>query len=432
MLKLPCVITSLCATIFFSTLVVALGNDYIESENLDFNSTSVENNDMFNSPLKDLEKYTPVTRLKVFYDGRELDFKLPFIEKDNIFYYPFADLVELIGGNIEWKDKTKSAIATLRGNSVEFFSNSNKYIINGRVLSMESLIETAVPLIENEKMYIPIQYVFDGLGLIMSFSEKSNMFTLDFKEPLNVDESTLNRIQKSYGNTIAVYYENLETGYTYAHNADKIYFAASVVKAPYCLYVYDLAEKGQANLSSSHKYSSGEYRGGTGVIKNMRTGITFTENELLKYSIRNSDNIALSKLISKYGTSGYREFVSNIGGNSGNVGTVTGANMSSREAGLYAKEIYKYIELDNKYGKQFKEDLMSTSNAMIISDFPIARKYGWANNSFHDMSIIYSDSPYILVVMSARAGSGNDFAVFRDISKLLQHFNENNFVNNIN
>lgn len=288
--------------------------------------------------------------------------------------------------------------------------------------------------------FVFILYIFTSSSLVIVTAlniSKSNQDNIINEEELNYsvkeqktldpDILNLSNLDKSMSkySDISVYYENIETGYIYRYNADKVYYSASVIKAPFALYVYSLAESGAVNLTDTYAYTSPVYRDGTGIIKNMTVGTAFTINELLEYSIRKSDNIAFRMLIEKYGAKEYREFVEEIGGDTGFLKSVELADMTANEAGLFAKEIYKYIESDSKYGNQFKADLMSTTNPMIRSDYPIARKYGWSTKSFHDMAIVYAGSPYVLIIMTDHEnGTPQDFAMFKEISKLVQQLNE--------
>lgn len=294
----------------------------------------------------------------------------------------------------------------------------NKIFINSVEMSSSDVVE------KSGMSYYPMRKLVEGLGGSYSWDTKTKSINGIAQDNIKVNTKELDKFFNVYGDTISVYYENIETGYAYSYNSDKIYFSASIIKAPYSLFVYQSVERDKADLLKIHTYKSSDYRSGTGIIKNMKVGSKFTESDLLKYAIRNSDNIAFRMLINKYGKDTYKEFVSTIGGVANNIGTVTGANMSARETGLYARNIYTYIEGDNKYSQKFKTDLMSTTNPMIKADYPIARKYGWANKSFHDMAIVYAPSPYILVIMSARDnGNSSDYKAFSDISIKIQEFN---------
>ncbi|MDF2927705.1 MAG: hypothetical protein K0R57_6619 [Paenibacillaceae bacterium] len=244
----------------------------------------------------------------------------------------------------------------------------------------------------------------------------------------SIDTAPLNQLLASYGEGVSVYYQDLASGFEYAYNGDERYFAASVIKAPYVLYVYTLAREGKADLDERLIYRSAHYAKGTGEIKNKLTGTAFSIRELLSYAIRYSDNIALRMLIDRYPVEGFAAYAAKWGADPEPIGNVTGADMTAREAGLYAEQIYHFIEQEAAGGLQLKKDLMSTRNPMIRSAYPIARKYGWANRSFHDMAIVYAPSPYILAVMSDHdSGSRADYAMFAEISEMMERFSLNHF-----
>ncbi|MEG1028355.1 MAG: serine hydrolase, partial [Oscillospiraceae bacterium] len=82
---------------------------------------------------------------------------------------------------------------------------------------------------------------------------------------------------------------------------------------------------------------------------------------------------------------------------------------------------YTFFE-SNKYGADLKELMSKTSNRMIISKFPMARKYGWTPEAFHDMAVVYADnSPYLLAILTDKSeGKKDDYKLFREISEILE------------
>ncbi|MCL2853232.1 MAG: class A beta-lactamase-related serine hydrolase, partial [Defluviitaleaceae bacterium] len=150
--------------------------------------------------------------------------------------------------------------------------------------------------------------------------------------------SGLDEFMARFGGSISIYYENLETGFIYTYNADRVFFGASMIKAPYALWVYLLAEAGYADLSAVHTYTSADHWGGSGSIQRMPFGSTFTEAELLRLALYVSDNIAFRMLVRRlYGVNGFREWVEEIGGNPNLVHTVTYSHMTANETGRFAR-----------------------------------------------------------------------------------------------
>ena len=247
---------------------------------------------------------------------------------------------------------------------------------------------------------------------------------LNFRPPVTV----LDEFMAQFSGSISVHFENLETGFTYAHNADRVFFGASAIKAPYVLWVYLLAEAGYTDLSTVHTYTSADHWGGSGVIQRMPFGTTFTESELLGHALSVSDNIAFRMLVRRlHGVNGFRDWVAEVGANPDLVHTVTYSHMTAHDTGIFAREMHRYIESGGTYSEQFRQQLLDNRYPFIVSDHPVASKSGWAVGGFHDIAIIYSPSPYALVIMSARDGNAADFRAYRDISMMFQNFNDRYF-----
>ena len=229
---------------------------------------------------------------------------------------------------------------------------------------------------------------------------------------------------------ISVFYKNLDTGFTFGHRDDVIFASASLNKVIHALYVYQLAEQGLANLSANHVFRESDRRGGTGVIQHMPAGITFTVSELLAHSVRDSDNIAFRMLVDLFYNyvPSYYEFYRNMIGHTELVRNITGHLMTANEMGLIMLNIYNYLESDAAYAHELKESLLNSDVPIIVSDHPVAQKYGRWNGYFHDASIVFAPSPYILVVMSQLDAHGNGaFEEFKEISMFIQQFNDKYF-----
>jgi len=256
------------------------------------------------------------------------------------------------------------------------------------------------------------------------------------------------------GRNISVFYKNLDTGFTYVHNPERGFFAASLSKSTHALYTFKLAERGYINMHEIHTYSSADEWGGTGVLRFGPFGVPLTTRDLLGLSIRESDNAAFRMLVrlTRDAPFSYRDFVEEIGAETRNIRDVFSQNTNARDKGRFMYETFRYIEGDGRYAHYFRHDLLNTaltshphftrwygSNGMgcsgwgtdvnvemLRADYPIARKYGWSGGAFHDAGIIYAPSPYILVVLSNMERGAHD--LFEEISWFVQDFNNRTFV----
>ncbi|MCL2527520.1 MAG: class A beta-lactamase-related serine hydrolase [Defluviitaleaceae bacterium] len=247
-----------------------------------------------------------------------------------------------------------------------------------------------------------------------------------------------------FGTELSVFYKNLDTGFVYQHNPDRVFFGASLSKINHAFYVYSLAEQGLIDMYEVHTFTAADYWGGTGIIRFKPAGTRFTTRELLAHSIIYSCNIAYRMLIrmTANSTPSYHDFVASIGAYPGFIRDVIAQNGSARDMGVWMYSINYYLESESNYGRYFLHDLMNTAQyshhyftrwagsfgvggdvnvTLIQSDYPMARKYGWTTNAFHDAAIIYGDSHYILVIMSNKDRGAHD--LFEEISFLIQDFN---------
>ncbi|MEG0691541.1 MAG: serine hydrolase [Oscillospiraceae bacterium] len=225
---------------------------------------------------------------------------------------------------------------------------------------------------------------------------------------------------------VSIYFEDIESGYVYTSNEDYKYFIASLIKAPYSMYLYTLAEQGNCDLNELFTIQFKDIQEGTGKIKEKKQEefpLTMSVRELMSYSIRYSDNTAMEALRKRYNHVGYLEYAKSLGIHyPKDVAYMVNGKITAKDAGVFLKAIYNYIEM-GKYGHALKEDMSKTTNPMIRSNYPIVRKYGWAELSFHDMAIVYAPHPYLLTILSDKGlGNSADYKLFADISRLIESF----------
>jgi len=235
-----------------------------------------------------------------------------------------------------------------------------------------------------------------------------------------------------YGDGVAIYFENLETGCIFRHNAEQNFFAASTAKAPYALWLYTLAEQGVIDLDGTVSFRYDHRFPGSGIIQhNYSVGQEFTLRRLIALNLYESDNVATQILRSEFGYTEFANFISNLGGTPYFVNDLWNARITADEAGFFMREIFTYIESDQRYSDEFRRNLLNNQHPFIVADYPVASKTGWHQDfggAWHDMAIVYAPSPYILVILSSdRIGTAEDHRVYQYISHAFQTFNQLNF-----
>ena len=161
--------------------------------------------------------------------------------------------------------------------------------------------------VENMKSKMFISFILISSLLFSIMPQKS--YATDF--------STLDQTVKSASKKVpklALYYQNLVTGQSYSYQSTNVFSAASTIKLPLVLYVYELAAQNKINLHEKLTYKSHHYYGGSGVIQNEQIGSQYTIKELVEKSVVYSDNIAFTMLREKVGQANFIQYANSIGG----------------------------------------------------------------------------------------------------------------------
>ena len=245
--------------------------------------------------------------------------------------------------------------------------------------------------------------------------------------------------------TLAVYYEDLVTGYSFTYNENEVMYSASLIKAPYLYAVireiddfetnkHDFAadgtplydEEGVPLFEGEHpnydengkiRYSEDErkydldevwtydpetmFEEGSGKIQYESKGFTLTIRELIEYTLLYSDNVAFRQLRERFGMNSFYALVGRLGIK----GTKSGfMQLSSADCAAVLRDLYAYIETDAPWAIFLRDTMTRSMHTVMIpaavSPTPCAHKYGWDTESYHDMAIVFDTHPYIMVVMT--------------------------------
>lgn len=227
---------------------------------------------------------------------------------------------------------------------------------------------------------------------------------------------------------VSLAYTDFETGFTLMINPDKHYFSASVMKAPYMLYIYRLALEGKADTEQKLVYTENFFREGTGVLKEMEFGTEFTVEELIGYALEESDNAAFAMLRALYPEDGYTEFMKSLGIEHEEDSRAFNQPQICCESSLIlTRAIYDFLMEGNEYSEIFKYQMTHSRNAMILGGegSEVVRKYGWYEGYFHDMAVVLGEKDYGLTIMTNFDGlptNTREYRFFWDLSGLIAEF----------
>ena len=106
-----------------------------------------------------------------------------------------------------------------------------------------------------------------------------------------LQERVKSEISRFKGET-AIIIKNLETGWEFSHDRDKLFPAASLTKVPLMAASFLAAEQGRIRLDRKIALKSSDKLTGSGSLKNMPAGVTFSVERLIGLMIYDSDNTA--------------------------------------------------------------------------------------------------------------------------------------------
>ncbi|MBQ8640851.1 MAG: serine hydrolase [Clostridia bacterium] len=280
-------------------------------------------------------------------------------------------------------------------------------------------------------------------------------------ETVEEEETTAKEAWTAAYPTLALYYEDLTTGYHVAYNENDIMYSASLIKAPYIYAVvreieefeetkrnyaddgsplYD--ENGKPLFTGQHPnldadgniiYREGEEKydlsrmwtydpetmkeEGSGKIQYEAKGFELTWEELFEYTLLFSDNVAFKQIREAFGMTSFQELAKELSFK----GTAYGfMQLSAADCASFLKELYTFFAAESEYALWMKDLMCRSAHTVMISaavaPAKAAHKYGWDEDSYHDMAVVFDENPYILVIMTnLEEGGGEVDAYIRSL-----------------
>lgn len=228
------------------------------------------------------------------------------------------------------------------------------------------------------------------------------------------------------------YYQDINTGFSVSYNASQPIFGASVLKAPFIIYIYKLASEGKINLDEELEYTANYIRGGTGIMKDQKVGGKYSIRDLCYNSIVYSDNVAYSMLADKYKINNSKSFWNKLNVNSIYLNDDLFSDITADDMGIILQYLYDFSLENDIFGKELMSYFTSSITNLIPKyDRVIAHKSGWSGTAIHDASIVFDDNPYILIIFSLRGEIEYD-SLFKFTSDKINLIHNNFWNSNVN
>lgn len=242
------------------------------------------------------------------------------------------------------------------------------------------------------------------------------------EETLSEDvKSKMNELTSYLSETyeVSVKYEDLSSGFVYTYNLDKVYYAASTIKSLDALYIYTKAAQGEISLDETMEYTAKYKWSSSKEMSKLEYGTKVTLRDLVKYAVVVSDNSAHQMLVSYIGRNNLKEFGQSLGAKNTLVGADNFGSIDVNDAIIYMKAVNDFINNNETLGEELKSYFVQAEqNDLELPEYGIeaAHKYGQYSYYYHDIGIVYDDSPYVVAILTLEGGSNFEEKV-KDINK---------------
>lgn len=210
----------------------------------------------------------------------------------------------------------------------------------------------------------------------------------------------------------AVIIKDLESGWEFVYQKDKLYPSASLAKIPIMAAAFVAAEKGRINLDSEISLKSSDKLTGSGVLKSLPAGTLFSFERLIGLMVYDSDNTAtnivtkalgidyLNNTFKEFGLK-HTELLRRVADyklrNQGVENYTTAEDMAFLLEKIYRRSLFNKQVSDKCIGFLKLNRMNDRIPRYLPSDITIAHKTGLERNVCHDVGIVLTSKGDFLI-----------------------------------
>ncbi|MDF2879790.1 MAG: hypothetical protein K0R54_347 [Clostridiaceae bacterium] len=290
--------------------------------------------------------------------------------------------------------------APLIYNTSKINAKTNNIIESGKIntLNTESIYENQSIIINKKKAARQVNF-------------------LNSSSRLNDLKSKIEDTVGSNIDNVALVYYDINSGTSIKINENDSYLAASTVKVPINMLLYDMIYKGQINVSEKLTYTSEDYEDGAGILQGQDLSQPRSLSNLSMYSIVYSDNIAINMLLDRVGIDNRYDYLESLVGHS----------VNHNDNYTTADDSFKILKrlYENPDNNPYYETLINLMKNTVYHDridrlIPqqiVAHKIGDYNEYVNDIGIVFTKNPYILVIFTKNTTNANE--LIGQVSKVI-------------
>jgi beta-lactamase class A len=270
-----------------------------------------------------------------------------------------------------------------------------------------------------EGMISPIE---KNVGEISNRRGESLKVLKDTEDTEKKINDVIRNLQGSYG----VYVYNLTDKQEFGINQDEVFPAASLIKLPVILTLYQEAEAGKIDLETEYVLKAEDKKTGAGVIQYKPEGTKYTYRELIQLMGRYSDNTAFNVTRRLLGDEKIQGTIDDLGMTKT---SLEENKTSAADISLFFRKFYAQSLLTRNHRDEILDYLTKTADedwipAGVPEGVRVAHKIGKETNSFSDAGIVFGQEPFILVILSKDASEKEALEALPEIAKIVWEFED--------
>jgi beta-lactamase class A len=252
-------------------------------------------------------------------------------------------------------------------------------------------------------------------------AKKKKLILEKRKSAWSVLKKTIEFEVPNFKGEAAVIIEDLNMRWKISFNRDKLFPSASLVKIPIMAACFYAAREGRISLKDKLTLKNSSKTPGSGVLKNMAAGSTFTVDKIIEIMITKSDNTATNMLIELLTFDYLNRFFKTQGLSNTNLSRKM-MDFKYRRKGVEnytTAEDLAYL-LERIYRREFlNRDISERCLSMLLQqkvndriparlprNVPVAHKTGLESQVCHDVGILFAPQGDFLICVLTKSKAG--------------------------
>ena len=228
---------------------------------------------------------------------------------------------------------------------------------------------------------------------------------------------------KSLSGVYGLYIVRLNSGVSYGINENDIFEPASLNKLPVMLAMYIEVENENLDLETTYVLKDSDKVAGSGSLYGKPEGYELTYRDILSYMGKESDNTAANIAKMFLGEEKIKQAI-NMAGMDDTI--VIGDNQKTTpyDVGLFFKKLWEGDIVSKKHRDELLGLITDTIYeewlaAGIPSSTDVAHKYGREVHVVNDAGVIFTDDPFVMVLLSKGIVESEADKAFTELSRII-------------